>query len=307
MIERLDGVLCCGNVVFDIAAYPAEDWDWNTTRWVDTISENIGGNGANTSYTLAKLGVPVRLLSLLGADERGDRLHQILANAGVDTSRVERAPSGVPTPSTVILVRRGGDRKFLHRPGASREMTYQQLRISRELPYSHFHFGNPFAFPGVRGNLEAAMAAAKTAGMTTSIDTGWDSLNRWMEDLGPGLPFTDLLFVNEGEAEMLGGVEGLRARGATDIVVKTGAHGCCVYSAMEPFNVPGFAIEPIDTTGAGDCFAGAFLAGLHRGWNYRECAAIANAVGAMTVEQLGATPGVRDLEATLAWMHRHGR
>lgn len=306
MIEQLDGVLCCGNVVFDIAAYPAEDWDWNTTRWVDTIAENIGGNGANTSYALAKLGVPVRLLSLLGADERGNRLQQILADTGVDTSRVERAPHGVPTPSTVILVRRGGDRKFLHRPGASREMRYEQLRISREGPYSHFHFANPFALPNVRGQFGAVMQTAKSAGLTTSVDTGWDSLERWMEDLGPGLPFTDLLFVNEGETEMLGGVAGMRAHGATDIVVKTGGRGCCVYSGTESHEIAGFHIEPVDSTGAGDCFAGAFLAGLHRRWAYLKCATFANAVGAMVVEQLGATRGVGDFEETLAWMRRHG-
>src|SRR3954462_11627646 len=89
-VKSVQGVLCCGNVVFDIAVWPVDNFDWNTTTWVDTISEGIGGNGANTSYTLATLGVPVRLISTLGSDTQGQRLTEILSGAGVDVSTLAR-------------------------------------------------------------------------------------------------------------------------------------------------------------------------------------------------------------------------
>jgi sugar/nucleoside kinase (ribokinase family) len=98
--------------------------------------------------------------------------------------------------------------------------------------------------------------------------------------------------------EMLGGVESLKKHGVRDIVVKTGPEGCIVNGER----VPGFVVEAVDTTGAGDCFAGAFLAGLGRGLPVWECARLANAVGAMNVQQLGATTGVRGYEETLEWM-----
>jgi ribokinase len=64
-------------------------------------------------------------------------------------------------------------------------------------------------------------------------------------------------------------------------------------------------VEAIDTTGAGDCFAGAFLAGIARGMDYAGCARLANAVGAMNVEKIGASTGVRPYKEISAWMKKH--
>jgi sugar/nucleoside kinase (ribokinase family) len=80
--------------------------------------------------------------------------------------------------------------------------------------------------------------------------------------------------------------------------VKTGPRGCVVNGR----EIPGFVVDAVDTTGAGDCFAGAFLAGIHHGLSPEECGRLANAVGAMNVQHLGATTGVRSLEETRTWM-----
>ena len=297
LIEHVGGVVVFGNVVFDIPVWPARDTDWNTTAWVETIAESIGGNGANTAYTLAKLSVPVKLMSFVGNDDRGARLIRILSGAGVDVSGVVER-DGIPTPCTVALINNEGARKFYHRPGASREAQAGDVVFEPRSTHTHFHFGNPFAFPHVRKELASVMRRAKDAGLTTSIDTGWDSLGEWMQVLGPALPYTDLLFVNDSEEQMLGGSDALLGRGASEIVVKTGASGCIVDGLV----VPGYEVKAIDSTGAGDCFAGAFLAGLHRGWSRIESARFANAVGALNVQMLGATTGVRSFEETLDWM-----
>jgi sugar/nucleoside kinase (ribokinase family) len=303
-ISEILGVVCCGNVVFDVAAWPVENLDWNTTSWVESITEGIGGNGANTSYALAKLGIPVRLLSIIGTDERGSRALQILDSVGVDTTSVRR-DENEPTSTTVVLIDRGGDRKFLHRPGASRNLAADDVEVAVLPRLTHFHLANPFAFPTLRNESGSLMRRAREAGLTTSIDTGWDSKGRWMMDLGSALPYTDLLFVNDAEARLLGGsddlenaVGALHKHGVRDIVVKTGARGCSIYTPDVVLDVPGFKAEAIDSTGAGDCFAGAFLAGIARGMNYRECATLANAVGAMNVEHIGAITGVRSFEET---------
>ena len=57
-----------------------------------------------------------------------------------------------------------------------------------------------------------------------------------------------------------------------------------------------------DTTGAGDAFVGGFLAGLYRGMNWQEAAKLANAVGALSVQAVGAVRGLLSYEQTLAWM-----
>ncbi|MBC7928297.1 MAG: carbohydrate kinase family protein [Bryobacteraceae bacterium] len=310
-LAGIQGVVCCGNVVFDIAVWPVVDLNWNTTTWVESISEGIGGNGANTSTTLAKLGVPVGLLSVVGDDEIGARLLEILRTNGVDIGSVSTVP-GERTPCTTVLVHRGGDRKFLHRPGASRNMVLSQVDLAPRAGFSHFHLANPFALPSLRSETGDLMRRAKEAGYTTSIDTGWDSKERWMLDLSPALPYTDLLFANDAEARLLGGstdvnaaVAQIQKNGVPDIVVKTGPSGCTLYCNGVSDEVAGFQVSAVDTTGAGDCFAGAFLAGIAQGWSYRKSAEFANAVGAMNVEHIGAINGVLSLEKTQQWMHSH--
>jgi sugar/nucleoside kinase (ribokinase family) len=130
-----------------------------------------------------------------------------------------------------------------------------------------------------------------------------------MEDLAPCLPWTDLLFVNQDEAQRLGGAPDirdaarrLREAGAQTVVVKLGALGCAVFDAAGELRVPAFDVAVVDTTGAGDCFAGAFLAALERGLGLAEAARFANAAAALAVQQLGATAGLRSWDETRAWM-----
>ena len=308
---RIRGVLCAGNVVHDTLVWPVEALAWNTTTWVEGIEHHLGGNGASTSYTLGILGVPVRLLATIGRDEFGDMLLARLAGAGVDVSAVVH--SEAPTPRTVALVNARGDRFFLHRAGASREAFAQPLEFTPALVggLSHFHLANPFALPQVRRQAGDLLRRAKAAGLTTSVDTGWDQSGRWMEDLGPCLPFTDLLFPNEDEACKLTGLDDvaaaaarLRELGAGAVIVKRGGAGCHILTSECAVHVPAFQVQPRDTTGAGDCFVGAFLAALHRGRDWEQAGRFANAVAALSVQKLGATTNLRSFEETEAWMRQ---
>ena len=60
MIERIDGVVCCGNICYDMPVWPVERVAWGATTWVERIEHSVGGNGANTSYALARLGTNSR-------------------------------------------------------------------------------------------------------------------------------------------------------------------------------------------------------------------------------------------------------
>jgi len=115
--------------------------------------------------------------------------------------------------------------------------------------------------------------------------------------------------VEGGEAHLRSGVGGarggartLRRFGAGTGWVKRGARGCLVVSATEEFQVPAFEVEVLDTTGAGDCFAGGFLAALQRGLSLREAARIANAAGALSVRRVGAVGGLLGWDDMQDWM-----
>jgi sugar/nucleoside kinase (ribokinase family) len=86
------------------------------------------------------------------------------------------------------------------------------------------------------------------------------------------------------------------------VVIKLGARGCAVFTSGEATHVPGFVVDVVDTTGAGDCFAGGFLAALNSGAAYAEAARFANAVGALSVQKIGAINGVRSRAETEAWL-----
>jgi sugar/nucleoside kinase (ribokinase family) len=312
LIRIPGGVLCAGNLTKDILVWPVDNVVFNTTVWVEDITSSIGGNGANTAYAMGRLGGCVRLLGLVGQDDDGGEVLEQLRGAGVDV-RVDRCE--LPTPVTVVVVRSDGARSFLHRPGASRRAFAEPLEFTADLieGCSHFHLANPFSMPEMRTKAAPTLEDARRAGLTTSLDTGWDAKGQWLEVIGPCLPQLDVLFVNDDEAEKLSGcgdprkaADFFRARGVAATVIKRGAQGCAIFEGGEDLRVPAFDIEAVDSTGAGDCFSGAYLAGLQRHMTSREAARFANAVGALSVQRAGATTGLLGFEATVKWMESRG-
>ncbi len=308
MIAIPGTVLCAGNLTEDILVWPVEEVKFGTTSWVEDITTSTGGNGANTAYAMARLGGRVRLAGSVGQDAAGEWILELLGRVGVDL-RVERCE--LPTPITVAIVRRDGARAFLHRPGASRRAFAGGLPFTPDTiaGCTHFHLANPFSMPEMRVCAAGTLERARAAGLTTSLDTGWDSLGEWLGVIGPCLAHVDVLFANQEEAAELSGeadpgraADFFLGRGVGACVIKLGPAGCAVFEGSERLDVPGFTVEAVDTTGAGDCFVGAFLAALQAGKPAAEAARVANAAGALNVQRAGATTGLLDLAGTLEWM-----
>ncbi|MEZ5400558.1 MAG: carbohydrate kinase family protein [Bryobacteraceae bacterium] len=312
LIQSLKGVLCAGNISWDILVRPVNEFRWGTNTWVDEMIEDMGGNGSNTSYVLGRLGVPARTLGMVGRDERGDKLIAKLAGAGVDTAHIARGQG--PTTTTICVVNSQANRLFMQRLGSSLEAFAEATVFEGGVVagVSHYHQANLFSVPNLRRHSAAQMRRARYAGLTTSLDTGWATDGRWMETLETSLPLTDLLFVNEEEAHMITGrhdpagiASTLRAHGATDIIVKLGARGCVVFAGAEETAVEAFPVPIVDTTGAGDCFAGGFFAALYRGYDYVRAARYGNAAGALSVSRLGAVKGIAGWDEMERWISTH--
>jgi sugar/nucleoside kinase (ribokinase family) len=299
--------------VLDTVARPVDRFNWGTTAWVDEIAQHLGGNGGNTAYTIAMLGAPVRLLGMVGNDASGERVLSILRSAGVDLTHVGR--SRAQTTSTIVLVRPDGERMFFHQVGSSAEVFPEPIEFAGDVLRGacRFHLANVFPLPAMRRSAPETLRRARAAGLATSLDTGWDAQGRWLADLEGCLPHLDLMFLNRDEARMLSGLDDpeqaarrLQSLGAGDIVVKLGAEGCAIFEKSGPVTrVPGFRIDVVDTTGAGDCFAGGFLTGLREGMSYEQAARLANAAGAMSASSLGAVSGVRRRPETEQWIRRN--
>lgn len=304
------GVLCCGNIVYDTFAKPVDELRWNQgTTFVESIECHIGGNGANTSRTLAILGIPVRLLGAVGADEQGRFALQTLRDSGVDVTGVAELPA--PTAATVVLVNSAGERKFFHRCGVGNEAFADPIEFTPPVASgtSHFHLASFFVMRRLRACGAEPLIRAREAGLTTSFDTNWDPEERWMESVKPCLPHIDFLFMNEEEARMITGSSDpaagagvVLAKGLQTAVMKLGSRGCAIFTKNDEFLCPPFAVDVKDTTGAGDCFVAGFLAARQRGKSLAEAGQFANAVAALSIQNIGAVRGVLPFDQTEAWM-----
>ena len=132
-------ILCCGNIVQDILVRPVSEVHFDRTTWVDSIQFSLGGNGANTSYAAAILGVPVRLLGFTGKDDFSPRVLETLRKPGVDTGFV-RQVDGQATATSVVLVHPSGSRAFLHQPGVNRVAFAEPVEFTPELITGHLNF-----------------------------------------------------------------------------------------------------------------------------------------------------------------------
>ena len=238
-----------------------------TTTFVETIQPHLGGNGANTSLAVAECGVPVRLLGTVGCDEAGRAAVETLCRRGVDTQFIA-ATNSAPTAATIVMVNAAGDRKFYHQVGASAHAFTSPVDFTPEIidGMAHYHLASLFILPRMRAHAPECLARAKAAGLDDSLDTNWDPQGLWLKDIGPCLPHLDFIFVNEDEARMITGssvhataASHLLAGGARTAVMKLGPRGCAIYTGNEEIICPAFEVAVKDTTGAGDCFAGAFL------------------------------------------------
>lgn len=173
----------------------------------------------------------------------------------------------------------------------------------------HLHVSSFFMQKGLRPGLKRLLTRAHGFGLTTSIDPGFDPAEAWEHDLLDALEETDLFLPNEVELSGATGIgnpaEALRAldNGHTRTVVKLGAAGSATLENGEVLRVPAFAIEPLDTTGAGDSFNAGFLDAWLRGRSILESMRIGAACGALSTQGLGGTaaqPSESQVEEFLA-------
>ena len=176
--------------------------------------------------------------------------------------------------------------------------------------------------------MKELFAAVKAAGKTLVVDMTRPKNGETIDDLRELLPYIDVFVPNDEEISALTGEQDpeknarlLVEAGVGTAVVKTGGDGCfigtgwsftgCSFTgaetkmrggnrAVQILHVPAVpGIRCVDTTGAGDTFAAGFIAGLCNGWGAAECARLGCAAASCSIEQIGATDGVRTLEQVM--------
>jgi sugar/nucleoside kinase (ribokinase family) len=288
-------VFCVGNAVVDVLARPVQSFPAaGASQRLEQVTLGPGGNAINTAIALARLGNKVRVAAAVGSDRLGQLLREAARADGVDASNLVTL-EGLSTSVTIVLIEPGGERRFLHFRGANAMFSLPHLNWELVKGARVFHYASAFALPAFDGvPLEQAMARAKQLGCLTSMNICWDVQGRWLPLIRPALAYTDFVLPHLDEGRQLTGesepaaiVRCLRGLGVRTVVVKLGSTGCYVEGPEGGFTSPGFPVDAVDTTGAGDCFAGAFLAAICRGDGLAQAARFANAAGALCTLAMG--------------------
>jgi sugar/nucleoside kinase (ribokinase family) len=217
-------------------------------------------------------------------------------------------PDGA-TSTTAVLIDPSGERSFVHCVGAprllDREAMFSRLDLfaqSRALLVGYYPL-----MTRLQADLPEVFAAIRETGCLTALDAAGDGGT--MEPLARILPHTDFYVPNESEAAHQTGrsepramIAAYRDAGAQGwLGIKLGKRGAILSPRPGEFidvavvKPPG---EVVDTTGAGDCFFGALLAGVLRGLKPAEAGRLAAAAGACCVTGLGATTACRGYDGT---------
>ena len=250
---------------------------------IDRATITLGSSGAITACAAAAQGLRVAVCAVVGDDPIGEWTVEQLRGHRVDVAGVIRRP-GRGTGMSVVLTRPDGDRAILTYGGTMPELTAADVDGDLLRGARHLHASSFFLQRGLQAGLPGLFAAARQAGATTSLDTGWAPAGDWAS-AGPALHHLHYLLPNAAEcahlaaaliktaqerpayqasadhAATVGAAQALRRLGP-DVIVKLGADGALALTADGAVLVKGRAVAPVDTTGAGDCFNAGFIAGL---------------------------------------------
>lgn len=273
-----------------------------TGRKFETVP---GGKGANQAIAMARLGAPVRMAGQVGNDAFGSRYIEHFAQNGVDVSAVGRA-EGCSTGVADILVSQEGENFIVIVPGANGACDIQWL--DRVLPALEdcdiFLLQLEIPLETVVECIRRLRRAGKTIILdpAPAVPLPEDVLSQ-VDILTPNE--TELRIITPGLPEDASPEARIRSLiGDSDrmVVHKRGASGAYIGTREGIVHVPGFKVNVVDTTAAGDTFNAGLAVGLAMGKTVEESVRLGNAAAALSLTAFGAQDGMPSMEKVLRLM-----
>jgi ribokinase len=253
------------------------------------ITAGTGGKGANQAVAAARFGARPIFLAAIGRDSNGDELVADLETNGVDVSRIQR--QAVPTGVAFITVSKDGENSIVVSAGANELL----------LPETIVGVLETTLMPGdvVLCQLEIPLPTVIHAAEAAEESGARFILNLSPYQIVPSnlLAVADPVVVNLLEAIALSGTDGDPARAAKELLVESrsvvitlGEKGVIVADHSEIRMHPARSVRVVDTTGAGDAFAGVLAAALASGLSLSDAVECGIDAGAAAVQYVGAQP-----------------
>lgn len=261
------------------------------------VSFGLGGKGANQAVSAARLGTPVQMVGRVGGDNFGEVLLDRLSAENLSLEHVRQAED-TPSGMALITVDADSENSIVIIPGANAAVTPSDATAvsleAGDVAVSQFEIPQP--------TIRAFYEHARDAGATTVLNPA--PAETFHE---PILPLVDYLIVNETEAlfyrdededlplsadTLAETCEDLRAHDEQTVIVTLGSEGVFASTPTETVSLDPHTVDPVDTTGAGDAFVGAFATAIAEDMSLRDALAFANAAGAAATTALGASPSL---------------
>ena len=294
-----------------------------------------GGNGANASVDLRRLGAPfpVEAVGLVGDDEDGRFLIGLCTSMGIDPTQMSVTHDAPTAYTDVMTVKATGKRTFFYCAGSHDLISPDHFDFSRSnaailhlgLPGTHATMDGPWQ--GEPSGWVAVLKKARAAGLRTNIELCPIPAERIAELGRPLLPYLDTIVINEAEAGAIAGLTTV-TRGVTDIAATEKAARQVLDKSVADLVVVHFPLGAIalsrdgtvfrgpsvrvpqevikGSNGAGDAFAAGMLFGIHENWPLEKSVALANATAAASLRSVTTNGAVENWRDCLALAERWG-
>lgn len=249
-----------------------------------------GGSAANTINGVSNLGMEAGFIGKVANDSNGIFMKDDMLKNNIQPLLLQgNSPTGV----AVAMVTPDSERTFAVNLGCAIELSPEDITSEMFVGYDYFHIEGYL----VQNHdlLRKAVKLAKENGVKVSLDLAsfdvvrenLDFLNEIIRD------YVDIVFANEDEAKAFTGLEPEQAlhriyEDAEVAIVKIGKQGSMIKNADQVYKIGVIEANSIDTTGAGDLYAGGFLFGLANGLSLDKCGKIGSLLAGKVIEVLGA-------------------
>ncbi len=290
------------DLVLEIPAYPAEGGEAIATG--QTVA--IGGSATNTAITLARSGHEARMIGRVGNDAWGRQAVSDLSATGIVTGWIG-VDALEPTQINVVTVGPSGERTMFAYRGANARLAPDAVVEDAFDGAALFHLSGYALLQSPQSDAaRRAIDLASARDIPVSLDIPGGVVATIAADVLALLPKLDTIMLDSGDLPRLLGlpsesvlgpmVEALLERGVRRIALKGHGSRSLLCQRRSTDRSPWFAVEVMDTTGAGDAFAAGHIHGRLTGLSGRECCRLANAFGAMAVTRKGAGLAMPSLE-----------
>jgi sugar/nucleoside kinase (ribokinase family) len=287
-------VLCIGQAAYDLT-FPVDEFPIENSKYeIYENIEGVGGPAANASYLLAKWGVRVGFCGIIGDDIYGQKLTEELVTAGVDLKLVKILDS-FKTPLSVILVNKdNGSRTIVNRKDlVKHHLSEIDETINPEPKIILFDGHEPILTKKIIETCKNAKFIFDAGSYRDNIDeliSAADYLIASEQFIRQFISKMDILSNNDNDYDIA--IFKLKGMTKGKIIVTLGEQGLIYEDSGEIKKKDAIRTKPVDTTGAGDVFHGAFAYGLLKGNKFESCLDLSQVAASLSVEKYGSSKSI---------------